>query len=174
MFKTYIGASEETRLEVYLRPETAQGMFVNFKNIVDSLHPKLPFGIAQVGKAFRNEINARDFLFRTREFEIMEFEYFVRSEEWEKSFEFWKEKIWEWIELIGIRPDKVREREIPESDRAHYSSRTIDFEYEYPFGVKELYGLAYRGSYDLSLHGKKSNVSLQYLDNKTNKKIMLS
>jgi len=171
MFKTGLGSVEGEEMTIYLRPETAQGTFVNFKNIVDSLHPKLPFGIAQVGRAFRNEINARDFIFRAREFEIMEFEYFVREEEWEKSFEFWKGKMWEWIELIGIQLDKVSEREIPESDRAHYSSRTIDFEYEYPFGVKELYGLAYRGDYDLSLHSKESNVSLDFLDDETNKKI---
>jgi len=146
----------------YLRPEIAQGMFVNFKNIIDSFHPKLPFGIAQIGKAFRNEINARDFLFRVREFDLMEFEYFVREKEWEKWFEYWRKEIWEWIFEIGIAKNKIHEIEVDKKGRAHYSKRTIDFEYEFPFGKKELYGLAYRTDFDLKNHSEASGTNLQY------------
>ena len=148
----------------YLRGEIAQGMFVNFKNILDTMRPTLPFGIAQVGKAFRNEIAPRDFLFRVREFDLMEFEYFVKESEWEKYFEMWKEEMWVWIESVGIDKDAVHELEVPREDRAHYSKRTVDFEFDYPFGRKELYGLAYRTDYDLKKHMEASNVDLQYTD----------
>jgi len=162
MFKTNVGAVEDGASHVYFRPEIAQGMFVNFKNIVDTFHPKIPFGIAQIGKAFRNEINVRDFLFRVREFDLMEFEYFVRGEDWEKWFEYWRKEMWEWINEIGIAKDKIHEIEVKQKDRAHYSKRTIDFEYEFPFGRKELYGLAYRTDYDLKNHSKASGVDLTY------------
>lgn len=164
MLETHFGAVEDKSATVYLRPETAQGMFTNFKNIVDSFHPKLPFGIAQVGKSFRNEINARDFLFRAREFEIMEFEYFIKDSEWEKHFTYWKEQMWQWIEEIGIDKSHVKEVEVPPNDRAHYSKRTVDFEYDYPFGKSELYGLSYRTDYDLKNHG------FDYLDDITGEK----
>ena len=158
MFQTRVGASEDSSAISYLRPETAQGMFVNFKNTVDAFHPKLPFGMAQIGKAFRNEITPRDFLFRQREFEQMEIEYFVRPEDWEKYFEYWRGEMLDWMEEVGIDMSKVHEIEIPKEDRAHYSSRTVDFELEYPFGQKELFGLAYRTDFDLKNHG------LEYLD----------
>ncbi|MGC8775849.1 MAG: glycine--tRNA ligase, partial [Minisyncoccia bacterium] len=136
----------------YLRGEIAQGMFVNFKNIIDSMHLKLPFGLAQIGRAYRNEISPRDFLFRVREFDLMEFEYFIRPNDWEKYFEMWRQEMWKWIERVGIDKNKVFEKEVPSEERAHYSKRTIDFEFDYPFGRKELYGLAYRGDYDLKNH----------------------
>ncbi len=148
----------------YLRGEIAQGMFVNFKNVIDSFHPELPFGIAQSGRAFRNEIAPRDFIFRVREFDLMEFEYFIRETEWEKWFEYWRQEMWSWIESIGISKKRVHELEVPDGERAHYSKRTIDFEFDFPFGRKELYGLAYRTDYDLSRHMEKSGVDLQYLD----------
>ena len=158
MFQTRVGASEDSSAISYLRPETAQGMFVNFKNTVDAFHPKLPFGMAQIGKAFRNEITPRDFIFRVREFEQMEIEYFVRKEDWEKYFEYWKGEMLDWMEEVGIDMSKVHDIEIPEGDRAHYSSRTVDFEFEYPFGQKELFGLAYRTDFDLKNH------ELDYVD----------
>ncbi len=164
MFQTKVGASEDSSAISYLRPETAQGMFVNFKNVVDAFHPKLPFGVAQIGKAFRNEITPRDFLFRQREFEQMEIEYFIRPEDWEKYFNYWKDEVLEWIEEIGIDIDRVHELEVPDQDRAHYSKRTIDFEFDFPFGRRELFGLAYRTDFDLKNHG------LDYLDEETKEK----
>ena len=158
MLKTQIGAKKEEVAVSYLRPETAQGMFVNFKNTVDAFHPKLPFGMAQIGKAFRNEIAPRDFLFRQREFEQMEIEYFVRKEDWEKYFEYWKDETLSFLEEVGVDMSKVHEVEIADDDRAHYSKRTIDFEFEYPFGQKELSGLAYRTDFDLKNH------KLDYID----------
>ncbi len=140
MFQTKVGASNDSSATSYLRPETAQGMFVNFKNTVDAFHPKLPFGMAQIGKAFRNEITPRDFIFRVREFEQMEIEYFIRSEDWEKLFEYWKNEMLAWMKEIGLDMSKVHELEVAKEDRAHYSSRTIDFEFDYPFGKKELFG----------------------------------
>jgi len=157
MFKTQVGAGAEAAVS-YLRPETAQGMFVNFKNTVDAFHPKLPFGMAQIGKAFRNEIAPRDFLFRQREFEQMEVEYFIRGEDWEKYFEYWKGEMLDWMEEIGLDMSKVHEIEIGDDDRAHYSKRTIDFEFDFPFGQKELFGLAYRTNFDLKNH------KLDYID----------
>ena len=166
MFETNFGASKDSTSVAYLRPETAQGIFVNFKNIIDSFHPRLPFGIAQIGKAFRNEINARDFLFRTREFEQMEIEYFFRGEEWEKHFENWRTWSWEWLNEIGFTKDSVHELEVPDGNRAHYSYKTIDFEYDFPFGRSELFGLAYRTDYDLKNHG------LDYLDDVAGEKFI--
>jgi glycyl-tRNA synthetase len=153
MFATKIGAMEDSASTVYLRPETAQGIFVNFKNTVDSFHPKLPFGIAQIGKAFRNEITPRDFIFRVREFEQMEIEYFVRPEDWEKYFEYFKNEMLDWMNEIGLDMNSVHELHVAPEDLAHYSKRTIDFEFDYSFGRKELYGLAYRTDFDLKNHG---------------------
>ncbi len=158
MFATKIGAMEDSASTVYLRPETAQGIFVNFKNTVDAFHPKLPFGIAQIGKSFRNEITPRDFIFRQREFEQMELEYFIRPEDWEKYFEYWRGEMMDWMEEIGLDMSKVYELEVPAEDRAFYSSRTIDFEFMFPFGKSELFGLAYRTDYDLGKH------NLEYID----------
>ncbi len=162
MLATQVGAAEDSSATSYLRPETAQGIFVNFKNVVDSMQPKVPFGIAQIGKAFRNEITPRDFIFRLRELEQMEIEYFVHPDEWQKHFEYWKDEMLEWMAEIGLDMSKVHDVEIADGDRAHYSSRTIDFEFEYPFGQKELYGLAYRGDYDLSKHAEASGEKLEY------------
>lgn len=166
MLKTEVGARKKEIVVSYLRPETAQGIFVNFKNTVDAFHPKLPFGMAQIGKAFRNEIAPRDFLFRQREFEQMEIEYFVRPEDWEKYFEYWKSEMLEWMEEVGIDMNKVHELEVPKENRAHYSSRTIDFEFDYPFGKKELFGLAYRTDFDLKNH------KLEYIDEDEGGKII--
>ncbi len=166
MFKTQIGAVEDSSATVYLRPETAQGMFVNFKNIIDSFHPKLPFGTAQIGKAFRNEITPRDFIFRVREFEQMEIEYFINADEWEKYFIYFKDEMLEWMEGVGIDMAKIHELEVLPEDLAHYSKRTIDFEFDFPFGKKELYGLAYRTDFDLKNHG------LSYQDEETSQKLV--
>lgn len=163
MFKTQVGAGEEATVS-YFRPETAQGMFVNFKNIIDSFHPKLPFGLAQIGKVFRNEISPRDFIFRSREFEQMEIEYFVREKDWKDVFEDWRQKMHEWMDEIGLPKESRHELEVPAEDRAHYSKRTIDFEFDFPFGRKELYGLAYRTGFDLRNHTVASGVDLEYFD----------
>lgn len=149
---------------VYFRPETAQAMFVDFKNVLTTSRKVLPFGIAQMGKAFRNEITPGNFIFRTREFEQMEIEYFVREEDWEKYFEHWRQEMHLWMKNIGMDLKKVHELEVPENERAHYSKRTIDFEYDFPFGREELYGLAYRGDFDLHNHFKKP----PYRDTETN------
>ena len=163
MFETSVGAEGTQRS--YLRPETAQGIFANFKNVVDSMSPKMPFGIAQIGKAFRNEIAPRDFLFRVREFELMEIEYFIRENEWESQFEAWREEIWKWIDHLGLSRENVRELEVPENDLAHYSKRTIDFEYNFPGkGFDELLGFAYRTDHDLKSHMEASGVSLEYIE----------
>lgn len=164
MFKTHVGAMQDEDSVSYLRPETAQGMFVNYKNIVDSFHPKLPFGMAQIGKAFRNEIAPRDFTFRSREFEQMEIEYMVRPDDGLRAFEEFRVEMLKWCDLVGLKKDHVHEHEIGESDRAFYSKRTIDFEFDFPFGQKELYGLAYRTDYDLGRHMTSSKVALEYLD----------
>lgn len=165
MFKTFIGPAEEQANTVYLRPETAQGMFVNFKNILDTTRKILPFGIAQIGKAFRNEITPGNFIFRLREFEMMEIEYFIRKSDWKDSFENWRKEMRDWIENdLGLDKKHIHEAEIPEGERAHYSKRTIDFEYEFPFGRKELYGLAYRENFDLKNHQEASGADLKYHD----------
>ncbi|MSR70558.1 glycine--tRNA ligase [Candidatus Kaiserbacteria bacterium] len=170
MFETSVGAGEEATV-AYLRPETAGGIFVNFKNIVDSFHPKLPFGIGQIGKAFRNEIAPREFIFRVRELEQMEIEYFIRPEEWEEAFEQWRGAVHAFNKAIGIPEKRVHELEVPDGERAHYSKRTIDFEFDFPFGRRELYGLAYRTDFDLSAHEKASTVELKYQDPETNEKL---
>ena len=156
MFKTFLGPSEDAASVVYFRPETAQGMFVNFKNVLDTTRKTIPFGIAQIGKAFRNEITPGNFIFRTREFEQMEIEYFIRGDEWEKWFKYWQKEMWSWItDDLGIEKKHVHELDVPDGERAHYSKKTIDFEYNYPFGREELYGLAYRTDFDLKSHLKE-------------------
>jgi len=164
MFKTNVGATQDENSVSYLRPETAQGMFVNFKNIIDTFHPTLPFGLAQVGKAFRNEIAPRDFIFRLRELEQMEIEYFVSPEGWKETFEHFRKEMLDWTKEIGLQSGHVHELEIAPGDLAHYSKRTIDFEFDFPFGKKELYGLAYRTDFDLKSHSLASNVDLSYYD----------
>lgn len=163
MFETKVGAQGD--MKSYLRPETAQGIFANFKNVVDSMSPKIPFGIGQIGKAFRNEIAPREFLFRVREFEQMEIEYFVKEEDWERYFEELRLDIWTWIDHLGLSRENVREFEVPKNDLAHYSKRTIDFEYNYPGkGFDELLGFAYRTDHDLKNHMEASGVSLEYIE----------
>jgi glycyl-tRNA synthetase len=157
---------------VYLRPETAQGIFTNYKNIIDSFHPDMPFGIGQQGKAFRNEISPRDFIFRTREFEQMEIEYFVQPEKWEESFEMWRKLVWDWCEAIGLPKESVHELDVPEEDRAHYSKRTIDFEFDYPIGREELLGLAYRTDFDLGNIQREAGKSMDYNVKGTNEKFV--
>ena len=172
MFKTYIGATGDESAVTYLRPETAGGIFVNFKNVIDSIHPRLPFGIAQIGKVFRNEIAPRDFIFRVRELEQMEIEYFVRPEVWEGAFEAWRQEVLRYVDAVGISREIVHELEVAPEDRAHYSKRTIDFEFDFPFGRKELYGLAYRTDFDLSAHTQGSSVELSYLDPDSNERFV--
>jgi len=168
MFQTQIGATEGSIS--YLRPETAGGIFVNFKNIIDSFHPKLPFGIAQIGKAFRNEIAPRDFIFRVREMEQMEIEYFVSPANWEASFEEWRTQSLEFFRTVGLSPESVHELNVPADELAHYSKRTIDFEFDFPFGRKELSGLAYRTDFDLKAHSTASGTELTYLDDSTSER----
>ena len=152
MFKTYIGAVEDESAVTYLRPETAQAMFVQFKNVLDVSQKKLPFGIAQIGKAFRNEINPRNFTFRSREFEQMELEFFVKPGTGPEWLEKWKEERLAWYEAIGIPRAKIHVLTVPDKDRAFYSQGTYDLEYEFPFGIQELEGIAHRGNYDLKQH----------------------
>lgn len=171
MFKTHVGPVEDTASVTYLRPETAQGMFVNFKNVIDSMHPKLPFGIAQVGKAFRNEITPGNFIFRVREFEQMEIEYFIRPEEWERQFEYWLGQMRTWLKKMGLARH-VHEREVSAEERAHYSKRTADIDFDFPFGREELYGLAYRTDFDLKNHAQFSGQDLTYYDEETKTKIV--
>jgi len=165
MFKTHIGSVEDKDSLIYLRPETAQGIFVNFKNIIDSFHPKLPFGMAQIGKAFRNEISPRDFVFRAREFEQMEIEYFIKppkGNEWKETFDNWLEQIHKYLEKIGLKKENISDREVSGGDLAHYSKRTIDIDYNFPFKKDEIVGFAYRTDFDLKAHG------LNYHDEETN------
>lgn len=175
MLKTFLGPAEEAANVAYFRPETAQAMFVQFKNVQTTSRKQLPFGIAQSGKAFRNEITPGNFIFRTREFDLMEFEYFIpvpkQDSDWNDVFEYWKGEMVKWLkDDLKVNMDNVHELEVSKEDRAHYSKRTVDFEYDYPFGRKELYGLAYRGDYDLQKHIEASGQDLSYLDPQTNEK----
>jgi glycyl-tRNA synthetase len=171
MFRTIIGPVEEEGMATYLRPETAQNIFANFKNVLDSTNLKIPFGIAQMGKSFRNEITTGNFIFRTIEFEIMELEYFISPEgNWSKMFEEWLSYIYGFADLIGLDKKKFHNNELSEKERAHYSKRTIDIEYEFPFGRDELWAVAYRTDYDLSRHQEMSGKSLEYFDEETKKK----
>lgn len=162
MFKTNVGPVEDEGSVSYLRPETAQGIFTNFKNVVDSFYPDVPFGLAQQGKAFRNEISPRDFIFRSREFEQMEIEYFVHPDKWEEAFDMWVRLVHEWCDALGLPKDSVHELEVPAEDRAHYSKRTIDFEFDFPIGREELLGLAYRTDFDLMNIQRASGKSMEY------------
>lgn len=162
MFKTNVGPVDDENSVSYLRPETAQGIFTNFKNVVDSFSPDLPFGIAQQGKAFRNEISPRDFVFRSREFEQMEIEYFIHPEKWEEAFEQWVKDIEVFLDLLGLPKDKIHNLEVPEDDRAHYSKRTIDVEFDFPHGRDELLGLAYRTDFDLMNIQNNSGKKMEY------------
>ena len=199
MFKTFVGASGQNELTIgepmegaddkrglngakaitydpqsisYLRPETAQGIFTNFKNVVDSFYPNLPFGIAQQGKAFRNEIAPRDFVFRSREFEQMEIEYFVDPDHWQEAFDELLAATHEFLAELGLKPEHIHELDVPAEDRAHYSKKTIDIEYDYPIGREELMGIAYRTDFDLMNIQRASGKSMEYTVKGTNTKFV--
>ena len=199
MFKTFVGPSGQDELTIgeamegapdthklegmhalsydpnaisYLRPETAQGIFTNYRNVVDSFYPDLPFGIAQQGKAFRNEISPRDFVFRSREFEQMEIEYFINPEGWEVECDAWVAACKQWFAALGLPEGSVHELEVPAEDRAHYSKRTIDFEFDYPIGREELMGLAYRTDFDLGNIQRVSGKNMEYTVKGTNEKFV--
>ncbi|MEX2015970.1 MAG: glycine--tRNA ligase, partial [Candidatus Hydrogenedentales bacterium] len=174
MLKTQLGVSEDTAVNTYLRPETCQSIFVDFKEVYTSSRMKVPFGIAQIGKSFRNEVNPRNFIFRSREFEQMEIEFFCKPEDEEQQFEAWKKVIWQWYLDIGLTESKMRWFRHPDESLAHYSSRTEDIEYEFPFGWGELQGLANRGSYDLTQHSKHSGKDLSFFDQESNQRFMPS
>ncbi len=171
MFETNIGPVQNENSAVYLRPETAQGIFVNFENVQRTMRAKLPFGIANIGKSFRNEITPGQFIFRTREFEQMEIEYFCKKENENEWFDFWVNKRLEWYKGIGIPEEKLRLREHEENELAHYASKTVDIEFDYPWGWGELEGIANRGSFDLSSHESSSGKDLSYFDSETNEKV---
>ncbi len=170
LFKTFLGSTEDSASVAYLRGELAQGMFVDFAQVVTTSRKRIPFGIAQQGKCFRNEITPGNFIFRTREFNLMEFEYFVHPSEWETQFEYWLEEMKSWLDFCGVDRSHLVFHEIEDGERAHYSKRTVDIEYQYPFGLKELYGLAYRTDFDLARHMEMSGADLRYTDPSTNEK----
>lgn len=172
MFSTTVGPVADDKSVSYLRPETAQGIFTNYKNVLDNFYPNLPFGLAQQGKAFRNEISPRDFIFRSREFEQMEIEYFVDPAKWEESFEALLKDIYEYLAALGLPSDKIHELDVPEADRAHYSKKTIDLEYDYPIGRKELLGLAYRTDFDLANIQRVSGKTMEYMVKGTNERFV--
>jgi glycyl-tRNA synthetase len=172
MFQTQMGAAADESSIAYLRPETAQSIFVQFKNIVEVSRKKLPFGIAQIGKAFRNEINPRNFTFRSREFEQMELEYFCRAEEGMKLLDYWLEERLKFYENIGISRDRLYVKTVPDEERAFYSKGTYDIEFDFPFGRQELEGVAYRTDYDLLQHQKASGKSLDYFDEETKQRFV--
>jgi glycyl-tRNA synthetase len=172
MFKTYVGPVEDDSNVTYLRPETAQAIFVQFKNVLETSRVKLPFGIAQVGKAFRNEINPRNFTFRSREFEQMEIEYFCKPDQGLEFLEYWLEERLKFYEEIGVQREKLHVLDVPSNERAHYSGGTYDIEYEFPFGIQELEGVAYRTNYDLTKHQEHSGKSLEYFDPETKEKFI--
>ncbi len=172
MFKTHVGVTESEDSISYLRPETAQGIFTNFKNVVDSFYPNLPFGIAQQGKAFRNEIAPRDFVFRSREFEQMEIEYFVDPEHWQEAFDELLAATHEFLAELGLKQEHIHELDVPAEDRAHYSKKTIDIEYDYPIGREELMGIAYRTDFDLMNIQRVSGKSMEYTVKGTNTKFV--
>ena len=162
MMKTFIGSVEEKATIAYLRAETCQGIYLNFQNVLNSMRLKLPFGIAQIGKAFRNEITPKDFIYRTREFEQMEMQWFCRPEEADKYFDYWKKERLNWYFNLGIKKENLRTIEVPAKERAHYAQRQVDIEYKFPFGWKELEGIHNRGDWDLSNHAKHSGKDLKY------------
>ena len=172
IFKTHVGATESEDSISYLRPETAQGIFTNFKNVVDSFYPNLPFGIAQQGKAFRNEIAPRDFVFRSREFEQMEIEYFVDPKHWQEAFDELLAATHDFLAELGLKPEHIHELDVPAEDRAHYSKKTIDIEYDYPIGREELMGIAYRTDFDLMNIQRASGKSMEYTVKGTNTKFV--
>jgi glycyl-tRNA synthetase len=173
MFKTHVGPVEDSSSEVYLRPETAQGMFVDFKNVINSSRVRVPFGIAQQGKAFRNEITPGNFVFRVREFELMELEYFVRPNHDDEAFDYWRKERLRWYtDILGIKPERLRMYDHPKASLSHYSKQTTDLEYEFPFGWGELEGIADRTDFDLKTHQEHSKQDLTFLDPETNERYL--
>ena len=170
LFETHLGIVEEKKSKAYLRGEIAQGIFLNFKNILDTMRVKIPFGIAQQGKAFRNEITMGQFVHRTLEFDLMELEYFIHPSQWKKVYEYWQKDMWKFVLGIGLNEKNLRWREHEEFERSHYSIKTMDIEYKYPFGWKEMCALAYRTDFDLKNHSKHSGEDLQYVDPQTKEK----
>jgi glycyl-tRNA synthetase len=170
LFQTHIGPVANDTEPIFLRGEIAQGMFVNFKNVLNTTRKKIPFGIASAGKAFRNEITPGNFIFRTLEFDLMEFEYFIKEEMWEEQFDYWLEEMHKWLDLVGISRENTRVREHAGDELSHYSKKTVDIEYNTPFGWKELYGLAYRTDFDLKNHAEKSGQDLNYFNQETGEK----
>ncbi|MBS0626035.1 MAG: glycine--tRNA ligase [Verrucomicrobia bacterium] len=172
MFHTHMSKTGADGDVAYLRPETAQAIFLDYKNIVDTMRVKIPFGAAQIGKAFRNEITPGNFVFRVIEFEQMEIEYFIRESAWEETFERWLRSMHDWCKLIGLNPARVHEKEHPKEQLSHYSKRTVDLVYDFPFGRSELYGLAYRTDFDLKRHAEFSGTNLEYTDPETREKFV--
>lgn len=170
MFKTFMGVTEDAKSEVYLRPETAQAMFVDYKNVVRTQRPKMPFGIAQMGRSFRNEITPGNFIFRTREFEQMELEFFCKPETDLEWFEYYKNQMRTWLYDLGIKKENLRERNHSKEELSFYSKATCDFEFLFPFGWGELWGIADRTDYDLTQHQKASGENMEYIDPVTNEK----
>jgi glycyl-tRNA synthetase len=174
MFETYVGAVRNEEAKAYLRPETAQGIFLNYKNVLDTMRVKVPFGIAQIGKAFRNEVTPRNFVFRSREFEQMEMEWFCAPDEAGKWYEFWKAQRMDWWVSLGVDRDNLRFRDHDEDELAHYSKMCVDVEYRYPFtapGFGELEGIAHRGCFDLSQHQEHARAKLEYFDQELQQKL---
>ena len=172
MFSTHMSKTGGDGDIAYLRPETAQAIFLDFKNIVDTVRVKIPFGAAQIGKAFRNEITPGNFIFRVVEFEQMEIEYFIRENTWEKTFEDWLAAMHNWCKLIGLTKTRIHEKEHEKEKLSHYSKRTVDLVYDFPFGTSELYGLAYRTNFDLTRHGEFSGHPIEYIDQETREKFV--
>jgi glycyl-tRNA synthetase len=172
MFSTHMSKTGADGDVAYLRPETAQAIFLDYKNVVDTMRVKIPFGIAQIGKAFRNEITPGNFVFRVIEFEQMEIEYFIRESAWEETFAQWLTSMKHWCQAIGLNPSRVHEKEHPKEQLSHYSKRTVDLVYDFPFGRSELYGLAYRTDFDLRQHAESSGTTLDYTDPETREKFV--
>ena len=170
MMKTFVGSLEDTAGTAYLRAETCQGIYLNFENVLNSMRFKIPFGICQIGKAFRNEINPKNFIFRTREFEQMELQWFCHPKEADKWFNFWKKERLKWYESLGLKKKNLRVTEIPAKERAHYAKKQVDIEYLFPFGWGEIEGIHNRGDWDLSNHSQHSGKDLRYFDENTKKK----
>ena len=172
MFKTFIGAMEDSSAMAYLRPETAQGIFCNYKNVLDSTRLKTPFGIAQIGKSFRNEINPRNYTFRSREFEQMEIEFFCHPDEADRWYQYWRQARYDWYVGLGLTSSKLRLRDHQKDELAHYARACADIEYEFPFGINELEGIANRTDFDLSEHQKHSGKDLTYFDDETKQRFI--
>jgi len=170
MMKTFVGPVEDEAAITYLRAETCQGIYMNFENVLNSMRMKIPFGICQIGKAFRNEITPKDFIYRIREFEQMEMQWFCHPKETDKYFDYWKKERLNWFLNLGMKKENLRTVEIPEKERAHYAKRQVDIEYKFPFGWREIEGVHNRGDWDLSNHSKYSGQDLRYYDEETKEK----